>query len=349
MKQEEERLSREIDELMRQAEMVDKEEDEAFGEDNNGYSLPEELQWREVRLEKIRWLRAELEAEKRQEQGVKEGQTPVIEDKEQRSFADHDARMMPMKRGEFDYGYNGQICVDEDHGVIVAGDLSNKVSDKGHLPRIVEEVRMLREELAQSDDEPTRITADSAYFSVDNMEQEGEGIELLIAWGREGEEKPRGERGVYSLERFDYIKESDSWRCPAGELLVRERRQVGRGRPMLRRYVCHDCQGCPLRARCLWPEERRRTLLVKRKQLIRGEMRATLKDPVKQAIYRKRKWLAEQNIGQVKEGLGLRGVTVRGEVFARAQWLFALAVHNVLKAVRLIAGLRRREAVPAMG
>ena len=77
-------------------------------------------------------------------------------------------------------------------------------------------------------------------------------------------------------------------------------------------------------------------------------MTARLENTEKQAIYRKRKWLAEQNIGQVKEGLGLRGVTVRGEVFARAQWLFALAVHNVLKAVRFITGLRSREAVPAM-
>jgi hypothetical protein len=172
---------------------------------------------------------------------------------------------------------------------------------------------------------------------------------LLIASEREGKEESRGEKErVYSLERFDYIKESDSWRCPGGRLLARERKQVGRGRPLLRRYVCQDCQGCPLRACCLWPGEERRTLSVKRRQLIRGEMRARLKDPEKQAVYRKRKWVAEQNIGQIREGLGFRGVTVRGEVFARAQWLFALAVHNVLKTVRFIAGLRRREAVPAM-
>jgi len=43
-----------------------------------------------------------------------------IKDKEQRSFADHDARMMFMKRGEFDYGYNAQVGVEEGHGVIVA-------------------------------------------------------------------------------------------------------------------------------------------------------------------------------------------------------------------------------------
>ena len=108
MKQDEDRLEREIDELMLQAEVADGEEDEAFGKDNNGYNLPEELQRREERLEKIRSIREELEREKRAEQHLNEGQTPIIEDKEQRSFADGNARMMLMKRGEFDYGYNAQ-------------------------------------------------------------------------------------------------------------------------------------------------------------------------------------------------------------------------------------------------
>jgi hypothetical protein len=256
--------------------------------------------------------------------------------------------MMPMKRGEFDYGYNGQVCVDENHGVIVAGDLSNKVSDRGHLPGMVEEAKRLREELGKSDQEPTRTTADSGYFGVENTQQEGEGIGLLIAWGG-GEEKPRGERErVCSLERFDYIKENDPWRCPGGRLLFREREHLVKGRPLLRRYVCQDCQGCPLSARCLRPEEEMRTLLVKRMQLTRRKARVMLKDPVEQAIYRRRKWLAEQNTGQVKEELGLRGITVRGEVLARAQWLFTLAVHNVLKAVRFIAGSRKGVAVPAI-
>jgi hypothetical protein len=89
-------------------------------------------------------------------------------------------------------------------------------------------------------------------------------------------------------------------------------------------------------------------LLAKRKQLIRAEMRARLKDPEKQAIYRKRKWVAEQVIGQIKDGLGFRGVTMRGKQFARAQWLFACTVHNVMKTVRFVVSLRRREPVAAM-
>jgi transposase len=126
MKEEEKRLEREIEELMQQAEAVDTEEDEAFGKNNNGYNLPEELQRREERLEKISRLREELELEKRQEQGLEEREMPWIEEREQRSFADGDARMMLMKRGEFDYAYNGQVGIDEGHGVIVAADLSNQ-------------------------------------------------------------------------------------------------------------------------------------------------------------------------------------------------------------------------------
>ena len=86
-------------------------------------------------------------------------------------------------------------------------------------------------------------------------------------------------------------------------------------------------------------------MLVKRKQLIRAEMRARLKKPEKQAIYRKRKWVAEQVIGQIKGSLGFTGVTVRGEGSARAQWLFVCAVHNVMKAVRYVSNLRRKETV----
>ena len=85
----------------------------------------------------------------------------------------------------------------------------------------MEEVRQLRAELGKTDEESIKVTADSGYFSVGNIEQEGEGIELLIASGREGKEEPVADREkVFRLERFDYIKESDAWRCIGERLLV---------------------------------------------------------------------------------------------------------------------------------
>ena len=339
MKEEESRLKKEIEELMRQAEAVDKAEDQDFG-DNNGYNIPEELQRREQRLKKISQVREELEREKRDEQGLPEGGRPQIEDKEQRSFADYDGRIMLMKSGGFDYAYNGQIGTEEGHGVIVAADLTNKAADTGHLPEIVTRVRELREELDISDeeDQKTEMSADSGYFSADNIKAEGDGIELLIASGREHKEQSPepGDKRLYPLNRFSYDKNEDIWLCPEGRILTRQIEPPESESTAWHRYTCSDCNGCQKRQYCLKPQIDRRVLEVSQDQLLHGEMRARLRQPEKQAIYRKRKWMAEQNMGQIKDSLGFRGVTMRGKVYARAQWLLVCAVHNVMKAVRFI-------------
>jgi transposase len=59
----EEQLEKEINALMRRAEILDSQEDELYGKGKLGSDLPEELQRRQDRLEKIRQARLELEAE----------------------------------------------------------------------------------------------------------------------------------------------------------------------------------------------------------------------------------------------------------------------------------------------
>ncbi len=62
MKKEEERLQKEIRELLRQAEEIDRMEDRKYGE-RRGDELPKELATKEKRLEAIKKAKAELEAE----------------------------------------------------------------------------------------------------------------------------------------------------------------------------------------------------------------------------------------------------------------------------------------------
>ena len=63
MKEKEGQLQGEVDELLRQAQEVDEEEDRRYGRDQRGDELPEELAFREGRLEKIREAMAALAAE----------------------------------------------------------------------------------------------------------------------------------------------------------------------------------------------------------------------------------------------------------------------------------------------
>ena len=62
MKEKEAQLAAEVAELLRRAQEVDEEEDRRYGKDKRGDELPEELAFREGRLEKIREAMAALEA-----------------------------------------------------------------------------------------------------------------------------------------------------------------------------------------------------------------------------------------------------------------------------------------------
>jgi len=99
MKQEEVRLNEEIETLVREAERLDLNEDKRYGKSHRGNELPQELQRREERLQKIRESIQALEQEaqeKRRSKDDHDGDPPtppaVPADKTQRNFTDPDQR-----------------------------------------------------------------------------------------------------------------------------------------------------------------------------------------------------------------------------------------------------------------
>ena len=109
MQQEEKRLKEEIEKLTAQAESEDALEDSEYGEDRRGDELPEELQHRETRLQKIKEAKKRIEqrqAEADREQGRTEGDQQregkpggpfkrvfgVPPEKAQENFTDPDSR-----------------------------------------------------------------------------------------------------------------------------------------------------------------------------------------------------------------------------------------------------------------
>ena len=336
MRQREAQLKEEMARLVEQAETQDAAEDQEYGTDSDGYSVAEELARREARLAKIQAAREHLEAEQRAEQGRAAGDQPVIAEKEQRSFADDDARIMLMKRGAYDYAYNAQAVVDAESGVIVAAVLTNVAADMRHLPDLVAEVRTLRDGLGLPDDQPTTVSADAGYFSGENAAEDGAGLDLLIAAGRDDPAAAATKATVYSIDRFGYDPTRDVWICPADKLLHLASSTGRAGRPSQHQYssAVADCADCPLRARCLKPSEDQRVLQAKHRRSA-GAMRFKLRQPDARRRYARRKTIVEPVFGQLKEARGFTTLSLRGLARAAGEYLLACLAHNLGKLLRV--------------
>jgi transposase len=336
MRQREAQLKEEIARLVEQAETQDTAEDQEYGVDSDGYSVADELARREARLAKIQAAREHLEAEQRADQGLPAGEQPVIAEKEQRSFADDDARIMLMKLGAYDYAYNAQAVVDAESGVIVAAVLTNIAADMRHLPDLVAEVRTLRDGMGLPDDRQTTVSADAGYFSGENADEDGAGLDLLIAAGRDDPAAATTKVAVYAVDRFGYDPTPDVWICPADKVLHLVPPTGRPGRVSLHQYVAaaEDCAACPLRAACLKPDEDHRVLQAKDRRST-GAMRFKLRQPAARRRYARRKTIVEPVFGQLKEARGFATLSLRGLALAAGEYLLACLAHNLGKLLRV--------------
>jgi transposase len=214
-------LDDEIAQILMQIEEQNAAEDEEHGDGDGGGGLPEELQSREARRERIRAARAQLEREK----GEK------LEDRHQKSFADLEANMMKTGEGALAYCYNAQAAVSED-GIIVATELSTTPRDEASLEPVLDEIE------AHTGERPERVLADKGYLTEQTLEaMKTRQQKCLMAVGREGKPAkwPKG-----SLTR----KMHRTLRLPWAQALYRHRKTQGerpfaviKGPMRLRRFM----------------------------------------------------------------------------------------------------------------
>ena len=194
MKEKEAQLAAEVAELLRRAQEVDDEEDRRYGKDKRGDELPEELAFREGRLEKIREAMAALEAEAQAAAEAEGKEHPgVPEDKAQRNFTDAESRIMPGPGGrDFLQAYNCQAVVDHAHQVIVAARAASQSSDKQQA------VGMMQETIDNVGAVPREVSADAGYYSakaVDDLQALGVDPFVAPEQTRHGRVVPPAPRG----------------------------------------------------------------------------------------------------------------------------------------------------------
>jgi len=205
-------LKAEVADLLAKAEAADQ------ADVPDGMSIPEELERRKVRLEKLATARATIEArakerferEQAEHQAKIEAREAKIETTgkkpggrppqppvegplptDQVNLTDEESRIMPVAGGGFEQCYNAQAVVVADSLLVVAVDVVQAANDKQQLEPMLNQVVALPEVLGKVE----TLLADNGYFSAGNVAAcEAVAVQPLIAMGREAHHPSLSER-----------------------------------------------------------------------------------------------------------------------------------------------------------
>jgi transposase len=253
------------------------------------------------------------------------------------SLTDPEARVMPDKQGKSKPGYNAQIAVDAQAGVILAQAVNDRPEDVGQLVPMLEQVK------EQTGSLPAECSADSGYNSGEELAQleamnvigflpdAGQNGGVARAAGSPGQlaraealaAAHRGEalspeqwqalprtQGLIDKSAFTYEPDSDTYRCPAGVSLPvlrhsRDRKNWG----VAHRFQyggSKACATCPHAAGCCRNPARGRTVNRDQYEPHRQRTRERMATAQGKARYRLRGQTVEPRFGMMKAILGVR-------------------------------------------
>lgn len=188
MQKEEERLHKEIAELLAKAKSADESDDALHGSDKRGDELPAELSRRKTRLARIQEAKEALETQAleaarteeahrdaKDEQRRASGETPrqrkpvdtTPKPKAQYNFTDPESKIMKVSNKGFDQCGNAQAVANEEQ-IIIAADVTPQANDKRQVVPMVEQSKE-NLQAAGVDEKIDAFDADTGYFSEENV------------------------------------------------------------------------------------------------------------------------------------------------------------------------------------
>lgn len=238
------------------------------------------------------------------------------------SASDPDARMARKPGKPTDMYYHGQISVDAQHGVIVAGmaDYSDR-DDHRSLPKLLDQIQT---HLSKHHLRAEELLADSKYNTLHTIAACEKGQITAYMPNPSGYKRER--------EGFTYDRLTDSYRCSRGVILPYK------GKRKCRTYYnkiytssTKDCTQCPLRAQCLTGKKPYKTLTHSTGKALYDGMDERLKTPYGRRMLSRRKGIVEPVIGHLLHHNGMKKVYARGLAAANKHVLMACISFNLKK------------------
>lgn len=308
------KLDQRIDEILAECDGVDDEE----SDERSLVELKAELSDKQKLKAKVKGVLAKLQTE-----GLSRFNS-----------TDNDSARMHGRQGSH-AGYNAQIVVDDQHGLIVHSDVVNANNDLGQFSSQIEQAN-------QTLDEPCKSAcADAGYANGEELEKvDALGITVIVPSSKQARGK---DSGPFDKSRFRYVADDDVYVCPEGIELPYRRLNGSRGQMEYYpgRGVCTRCKHFGV---CTSNVTTGRKIIRYQNELVRQKIAAQYEQASSQQIYSRRKQKVELPFGHIKRNLGVGSFLLRGLGGVRAEMSVMCSCFNIARLIGLfgVSGLIRR-------
>ena len=228
-----------------------------------------------------------------------------------------------LGRGSGMVGYNVQAAVDTKHHLIVAHEVTNVGTDRSQLSRMAKQTK------AALETDRLDVVADRGYFNSAEILACGEaGITVTLPKPLTSGSKAKGQFGK---QDFVYVKEEDTYICPAGERLVYRYTNEERGLT-LRRYWTTACQGCAIKDQCTTGKERRITRW-EHEHVLEAVQRRLDEHPEKM---RRRRETVEHPFGTIKSWMGSTHFQMKGLKRVGTEMALHVLAYNLKRVINIM-------------
>jgi hypothetical protein len=235
-------------------------------------------------------------------------------------------------------GYNGQLVVDEKHGLILHSDVVNQNNDSNQFAVQIEQANEVLDKKCEN------ACADSGYANTDELKKiDDQNIQVIVPTQKQAyETKP----GPFDKEQFTYDSKNDWYICPEGHKLSYSHFSITKNHKLYRMENKNNCHTCKHYGICT-TATRGRAIIRLFNEETKEKLKKIYSSTQAQAIYKLRKQKAELPFGHLKRNLGVGSFLLKGLEGVKAEMSVLGTCFNmarmitILGTIGLIAKLQR--------
>lgn len=240
---------------------------------------------------------------------------------------DIDCVRMKSRQGSHS-GYNAQIVVDDEHGLIVNSDVVTENNDLKQLSSQIEKANAL---LGRDCD---TACADAGYSSIEELKKLDEkGISVIVPSKEQASKKPID---AFDKSNFKYDKERDLYVCPEDAelkfLCIAKGDKNGRIYRIRHAQTCINCGHFG----CCTSSNKGRTIRRYPNILVKDKLAEQYESADGQAVYKRRKERVEHPFGHIKRNLEVQSFLLRGLEGVRAEMSLLATCFNMRRLITIL-------------